>query len=617
MKILDVPGVTTQVGDFPSHGFPVPIVISLRSVLSDLRRRKVFRVLGVYLVGAWIVVQVVETVFPVLLIPDFVVRAVVVLAIAGAPVTVGLAWAFEWTPGGLERTGAASDDSDPISRDRGEAEEAPPRHTLAVLPFADLSVDGSREYLSDGITQEILSEVARIPELQVAARTSAFEFKGQNRDVREIGRRLGVRSILEGSVQTDGDQLRVTAQLVDAVDGSQIFSESYDSELDDVFQVQEEVARRVAHALQLELEPGEERPGTRRSDRTTKDLEAYRDYLRGTRLLARRTPPALEGALGHFDRALEQDPRYPLARAKRAETLALLEDLGHGGRTGDFAEAAREAEGAVDLAPDLPESHAVLGLVRTLAWIWDGAEASFLRALEIESDHPDALQWYSVFLTARGRLDEAVEVLERARARDPLSRRVHSSLAALHFYARNHEAALERVRSARGLSGDDPLTVVVDALVHEATGEPERARTLLRERGSRSRTPVTVAALGHVEATLGVLPAARQALRELGILRRRGHRTGFCAAGIHVALGDHDAAFDELHRAVDEHDGWILALKVHPWFDPLRNDARYADLTASVGLGSEPGSAGSEPGSATDTGARRQPLPSGVAGEKE
>lgn len=569
-----------------------------------------FRVLGVYLVGAWVVIQVVNTVFPLLMVPDFLVRAVVVLAIAGAPVVAGLAWAFDWTPEGLERTRPASAGSGPLPLEREEGEQAPSRRSLAVLPFADLSTDGSGEYLSDGITQEILSAVARIPELQVAARTSAFEFKGESRDIREIGRRLGVRAILEGSVQADGDRLRVTAQLVDAVNGAQIFSDSYDIAMDDIFQVQEEVARKVAHALQVELEPSEERPEAQRSGRTTKDLDAYQDYLRGTRLLAQRTPAALEGALSHFDRALERDPEYALAHARRAQTLALLEDLGQGGRDGDFTEAAEEAKHAVDLAPDLPEGHAVLGLVRTLAWSWDGAEESFLRALEIEPDDADALQWYSVLLSARGRLGEAVEALERARDLDPLATRVHSSLAALHFYARNYEAALERVRTARERSGGDPFAVVVEALVHEASGDPERARTLLREGRPRDRTPMIVAALGHVEAILGVLPAARQALEELRALRLRGYRTGFCAAGVHTALGAHDDAFAALYRAVEEHDGWILALKVHPWIDPLRDDARYAELMAAVGLGSEPGSE-------IETEADFRQFPSGLAGGHE
>lgn len=587
----------------PRSGSLSPNLTSLRSLLSDLRRRKVFRVLGVYLVGAWVAIQVVNTVFPLLMVPDFVVRAVVVLAIAGAPVVAGLAWAFDWTPEGLERTRPASVRSGPLPLEGEDGEPKSSRRSLAVLPFADLSTDGSGEYLSDGITQEILNAVARIPELRVAARTSAFEFEEQSRDIREIGRRLGVQTILEGSVQADGDRLRVTAQLVDAVSGSQIFSESYDLDLDDVFQVQEEVARKVAHALQVELEANEEGGETRRSERKTKDLGAYQDYLRGTQLLARRTRSALEGALGCFDRAVERDPEFALAHARRAQTLALLEDLGERGREGDFKEATKEAEYAVDLAPNLPESHAVLGLVRTLAWTWDGAEESFRRALEIKSDDADALQWYSVLLSARGQLEEAVEALERARDLDPLSTRVHLSLAALHFYARDSEAALERVRTAQQLSGDDSVGVVVEALVHEASGDPEHARTLLRQGRSRRRTPMIEAALGHVEAILGVLPAAHRALEELRALQRRGCRTGFCAAGVHTALGAYEDAFGALSRAVREHDGWILALKVHPWFDPLREDPRFADLVASVGLGSE-----------TETESALQHLPTGEEG---
>jgi len=300
----------------------------LQRWFGELRRRRVFRVAGVYLVAAWLAIQVADAVFEPLGLPAWSLKLVIVLAALGLPLACALAWAFDVTPRGIERTPALPVAADASSSAPDAAEPsalpavaAPPAASVAILPFADMSPARDHEYFCDGIAEEIINALCCVRELRVASRTSSFQFKGRSADVREIGKALGVGAVLEGSVRKAGDRVRVTAQLVSATDGYHLWSESYDRQLEDVFAIQSDIAQRLVRALRGALTPHEnallERGGTR-------NAEAYDLYLRGQQLLREYSDGAAAAAIPLFRGAIERDPQRVVPRQRPRRLLVTV-----------------------------------------------------------------------------------------------------------------------------------------------------------------------------------------------------------------------------------------------------------------------------------------------------
>ena len=300
----------------------------LQRWFAELRRRKVFRVAGVYLVVAWLTIQVADAVFEPLGLPVWTLKLVIVLAALGFPVACALAWAFDVTAQGIERTPAlpgAAPAPEPLPASAPPVPPLPPgaaplAASVAILPFADMSPARDHEYFCDGIAEEIMNALCCVRGLRVASRTSAFQYKGISADVREIGKALGVGAVLEGSVRKAGDRVRITAQLVSAADGYHLWSESYDRQLEDVFAIQSDIAQRLVRALRGALTPSEnallERGGTR-------NAEAYDLYLRGQQLLREYSDGAAAAAIPLFRGAVERDPQFAQAHAGLASALAI------------------------------------------------------------------------------------------------------------------------------------------------------------------------------------------------------------------------------------------------------------------------------------------------------
>lgn len=540
---------------------------------SEIRRRRVPRAAATYTVAGVSLVGFAAGVAPYLGIPRYVVKDVFWAALAGLPASILFTWVHHADAASGPGAGLALRSPEP----GGWLPDAT-APSIAVLPFVNMSADPDTEYFSDGIAEEVLDALARVEGLRVVARTSSFAYRGREQDVRAIGRDLDVGTVLEGSVRRDGDDVRITAQLIDARDGSHLFSRSWDRELAGAFQVQEEIARAIARSLRIELVGEEELVRG-----TTTDAEAHAEYLQAQHLRNQRTGPSLEEALERYEAALERDPGYALAHAGRAGTLALLADLGARPQGETLAEAARGALCALEIDDDLAEGHAALGFVRMLAWEWRDAERHLRRALELEPEDVTARHWYSVLLGALGRLDEAIAQIRRAQSLDPLSPAVHGAAAGLWYYARDPERALQACERVFELSPDDLFVLVLAGLAHEEAGRTSEAMEALGRAASVAgdRHPFVLAARGHVHAVRGHREEAREALDRLGEARPD---FPFGVAALRLTLGDADGALEALGEAVERHDGWVAAFAIHPWLDALRGDPRYGALLSRVGL---------------------------------
>jgi len=380
--------------------------IPLRRFWDELRRRHVVRVLVYYAVFAWVVIQVGDVMLEAFDLSHLM-RYLVAGVVAAFPVALALSWMFDITPGGLERT-------QPLP----QPVEAPVG-SLAVLPFANLSDDVENEYFSDGLSEEIRNQLAAVPGLKVAARSSSFAFKGRHEDAREIGRRLNVAAILEGGVRKHGDAVRISVQLVGTADGYQVWSEHYERRLEDVFRLQREIAAAVS-AVVTPLSAA--RPAAA-ADTAPRNFDAFNLYLRGRHYFHKRTESALRRAVGYFEQAIELDPGYAQAHAGLSDAWILLSSRYYGNLASDqtVARALPAARRALELAPSLAEAHASLGLVWENQGDLEAAGQSLRRALQLNPGYTMALVWYGLVLVHQGQFREAARCNLDALQLDPLS----------------------------------------------------------------------------------------------------------------------------------------------------------------------------------------------------
>lgn len=461
--------------------------------------------------------------------------------------------------------------------------EIGPTTAIAVLPFEDFSPDRSQEYFSDGLTEEILNALAKVEGLRVPARSSTFIFKGPAVDLRQVGRELNVGSVLEGSVRKSGDRLKVTVRLVEVASGYELWSETYERRIDDVFEVQDDIARSVVAALRGELMAREPLVHS-----TTEDVEAYNLYLRGRYHWHQRTPAGFQAAISFFQQAVARDSTYALAYTGLADVYSLLGAYDYGvlPPLEAMPRAKAAAQRALALDPRLAEAHASLANIQaTFDWDWPAAERGFRRALELNPGYASAHHWHSLFLHSQERTGEARSAILRARELDPLSLVMSTSLARHFYYAGDFERSVEEYRRAIEM---DPRFVVAHlgkgmALVQLGrTDEAVTAfRTALQITGGAQ--PVVQALIAHAQASAGDEASAREALRSLMQLSRSAYVPAEYIALVHLGLGDTDAVFEWLDVAFANRSGAMAFLRVEPLLHPVRSDRRFAALLRRVG----------------------------------
>ena len=475
--------------------------------LAELKRRRVFRALVVWGIAAFAVLQVYEPVMHGLHLPEWTLSFVVIALGLGFPVTAALAWVFDFKAGGIERTPPAADEalgsaaSPGTSRLRlallllglGGAAAAPglvyffawpgqgrtPAQgpgaaaagpSIAVLPLVNMSSDREQEYFSDGLTEELLNLLAKVPGLRVASRTSAFGFKGKNVKMSEIGRELGVATVLEGSVRRSGDRIRITTQLISAGDGYHLWSETYDRRITDVFAVQDEIAAAVVGALKLKLL---EAPGAR--ERRTGSVEAHDLYLRGLHFWNLRTGEALLRAAEFFRAAIKADPGYALAHVGLADSIEVRAAYAWVRDDDLRAQAKAAALRALELDPDLGEAHASLGLMLADELDWTRALEHYRKAVALRPDYATAHHWFAMSLADLGRADEARREIEQALRLDPTSRIINTNAGHAAMMARDYARAEVHYRAALDLAPDFEYARSELAILHALAGKRAEA----------------------------------------------------------------------------------------------------------------------------------------------
>jgi TolB-like protein/Tfp pilus assembly protein PilF len=464
----------------------------------------------------------------------------------------------------------------------GDTGRAGAERSIAVLPFVNMSADPEQEYLCEGIAEELINALAKLEGLRVAARTSSFRFKGRADDVRRLAGELRVENVLEGSVRRAGDRLRITVQLVSAADGYHLWSERYDLQFADVFAVQDEIASRVVEALRLRL------GAPARAQRRPRDLEAYQLYLRGRYHWYQRHEGGLQEGARCFEQAVAKDPEYAEAYAGLADSYSLLGvfffDVLPSREAMPRAKAA--ALKAIELDPQLAEAYAALGWVRLhYDWDWPGAERDFRRALELDPRRAATHHWYSFFLSAMGRAEEAVAEAQRAWELDPLALIVNANLAHPHYYARRFDRVIEECQKLLRMEPGFGVAHQWLSMAYAAKGMLAEAIDEYRRFAVSVPTATRpVALIGNAHARAREREAALACMEELRQLAARRHVPAIHFAIIHIGLGERDEAFAWLEKAFEERSDQLAFLGVEPLFDPLRDDPRFASLLRRLRL---------------------------------
>jgi len=588
------------------------------SFINELKRRNVVRVGLAYAVVAWLLLQVADVVLNNVSAPHWVFTAIVLVLGLGFPLVLIFAWVFEMTPEGLKKekdidrsrsitaqTGRKLDRvimvlmalalayfawdkfaSTPGTQALPEAAPAqaetvptvvpaaaPARRSIAVLPFADMSPEQDQEYLSDGIAEELLNLLVKIPDLQVAARTSSFSFKGKDAKIADVARELNVAHVLEGSVRKAGDRVRITAQLIQTDNGFHLWSETYDRTLDDVFAIQDEISAAVVEALKIQL-----LGAAPRSQEV--NPEAYAQYLQGRYFYGRRTQQDLEKAAASYQKALEIDPAYAAAWAGLSIVYATQGGQSYIDLHQGYAQARQAVQKALELNPNLPQGLVAKATIQlSYDWDWDGAEASLRRALELAPGDVDALTRLGELKRNLGDLDVAIELDRRAAELDPLNLPSYHAFGLALIYAGRLDEAKEVYRHALDLdpaywAGNLALAriMILQGRADEALGIVERIEEpFWRDYG----VLITEYALGRTEEADRVMA---------DFIEEYQHDSAYQIAQIYAFRGDTGKVFEWLERAYTQRDPGLVEILTDPFLSEISGDPRWPDILKKAGL---------------------------------
>jgi adenylate cyclase len=540
----------------------------MQNFFAELKRRKVYTVAIAYVVGGWALAQGVSQLFPVFDVPTWAVRLIVILIVLGFPVALVLSWFFDLTRYGIVRTPASVPPAKvDIVRPNISGEKS-----IAVLPFADLSPARDHDYFSDGIAEEILSALAKIEGLRVAARRSSFWFKGKEAQLSEIARKLSVEHVLEGTVRRDGNRVRVTAELIDAGDGFTVWSDTFEREMQGIFALQDEITRAIVDALKLRLEIS--------APRLSRSPQAYDAYLQGLFYSDRTTEEDLRKSLGFFERTLERDPQFGRAWTGIAKSWLWLADAYVRPREA-YSKVREASTNALKIDNDDAEAHVYLGEAkRILDWDMDGAAREFCRAIELDPKSTPSNYFSAAFWAARGERDEALTYLQRTSRIDPASLWVNNSACELYRYFGLYDDAIAAGERALQL---DPAFIFGEPLLaalYREMGRFDDAIALYKKAESLNGRPAFGLAITYAR-----MNKPEEAMRALNaVTGTRGYTPGDAVAHVHVALGRSDDAIRELERACEERSSSLHFVGIAPEFAPLRQDARFTAMLRRIGL---------------------------------
>ena len=455
--------------------------------------------------------------------------------------------------------------------------------SLAVLPLKHVPDDPNYEYLSDGITESLITALSQVENLKVISHGSVSRFKRRDADPREVGRQLGVASILEGSVRRDGERVLVSVRLIRTEDGSVLWAgETYERSISNLSTLQDEVTSQLAAKLQAKL-LGREHPSMPRHSR---DPVAYQLYLKGRFFWSKRTQDGIARSIEFFNEAIARDQKYAMAYAALAESYVLQSLWGNTPSRESNSKARDAAEKAMVLDVTLSEPHVALALIKEQHdWDWIGAEREFQQALKLNPNYATAHQWYGEFLVFMGRTEESLRALRRAKELDPLSPIINTQVGYPYYCARQYDAAIVEFKKALELEPNFAPALNYLARSYQSQGSDDEAMAIFHKAVEHSGgSPVMKARLGWAYAKIGKTAEARRILRELEAEAKTRYVPPCLIAALYVGLGDKEQAFAWLEKAFQERDVLLMTLNVESHLDPLRSDRRFQDLVRRVGL---------------------------------
>ena len=465
----------------------------------------------------------------------------------------------------------------------GKDGRLPAIKSLAVLPLKNLSGDATQEYLADGMTEELIGRLAGIRNLRIISRTSVMHFKDTQLSVREIAKTLGVDAVVEGSVIRERNRIRVHAQLIRGATDEHLWSETYDRDLRDVLGLQSDVAQAIARKVEVTVSGADH---NRLAAVHPISPEVYEDYLRGRFALAKSNSRTnAEESIAYFNKAIRKDPTFAPSYMSLANAYSILGTVFIGGvATEERPKAIAAARKALEFDPELVEAHVLLGNLAQQQWQWADAEAAYRRALELNPNNAEAHSAFAFWLVSQGRTEEAVTSCRRARELDPLAVS-GSDLAWMLFYARRYGDAEQELRSVLAVTPDDAFALWILGFALIANHHPEEAVPMLEKGVAASdRSPAIVGLLVHAYARAGRRADALHLLEELKQRKKTGYVPAAAFVKAYLGLGEYDRAFFWLEEAYKEQSNLLQFLKVHPIFDPIRDDPRFVDLVRRVGL---------------------------------
>lgn len=453
--------------------------------------------------------------------------------------------------------------------------------SIVVLPFVNLNHDPDQEYLSDELTDVLITGLARAGTLRVISRTSAMEYKGAHKRLPQIARELHVDTALEGSVFRSGNRVRINAKLVRAATDQSLFAETYEGDLSDVLTLQNRICTAIAHRIEVKLTPWQERE---LSSRISSDAEVYEAYLKGRFFWNKRSLEGLNRAIEYFQEAITKDPRSALAYAGLADCFNMLSFYEGATPRESFPQARAAALKALELDGDLGEAHAALAFSRLhYDWDWKSAESEFRRALILNPNYSNARHWYSHYLLVSGRSQDALTETRKALELDPLSLSINTHLGHHYLYTRNYDKAIAQLRQTLEMDRTAVQAHFWLGRAYEAKGQYEEAVREFRQAMELSPDNVQHrAGLGHVYAASGQVSAARQLLEELEAMPRGKYTSAYFLAVVYAGLNDRQKALNHLRRAYEERAEGVLYLHIDPYFDGLRSDSEFKNLVRGI-----------------------------------
>ena len=454
--------------------------------------------------------------------------------------------------------------------------------SIAVLPFENQNRDPDMEYRSDGLTESIINSLTQLQNLRVIARSSVFRYKGKETDPLAAGKELGVRAVLTGRILQHGDELTVSAELVDVRENKQLWGERYERKISDLLAVQREIAKEIYSNLRLKLSGVDE---SRVTKHYTDNPEAYQLYLKGRFYWNRRTGEAIRKSIEYFQQAIEKDPGYALAYAGLADAYVLLPTYSAGSPRDSYSKAKGVAKIAVDMDETLAEAHTSLAYALIL-YDWNSSESNreFERAIELNPMYATAHHWHSIGLRAVGRFDESIAEIRRAQELDPLSLIINADLGTDYIYARQYDKAIAQLRETIQM---DPTFYYAHwrlGIAHEMKVSLQNAVAEYQTARQLNDDPSVVASLGRAFAGSGKKDEALRMLEQLKEFARQRYVSAYSFALVYAALGGKDQAFQWLEKSYQDRAFDLAFLKVDPLLDNLRSDPRFADLVRRVGL---------------------------------